>query len=167
MPLRATFWAFALGLHSWTFLCDSEKCFFSSLIYHHCCYSKLGFPCSLESDSRVIQQTHGVTRSVIKSPECQQTGWHNVSDIFYCTSKVVCSRNNFHVAQRILPSERSAFLSLNCVMPVSTSEGAGLQKVFSHSTGRENCFCQIYGIMCTHWHTVKLSCGSLFPGYWK
>lgn len=28
------------------------------------------------------------------------------------------------------------------------------------------CFCWVYDTVCTSWNTVKLSCNSLFPGYW-
>lgn len=107
-----------------------------------------------------------VTRLVIESPECQHMIWHKISHIFFCVSKVVYARNNFHMAQYILLWECSALFSLNCVMLVGITEGP--RKIFpivQEGKIALSC-CWVYDIVCTSWNTVRLSCKSLFPGCW-
>lgn len=113
--------------------------FFSLSTYHYYCYLKLRFLCSLESDSRGVQQILGITRSMIKSPECQHTGWHNISDIFSPYFQCSLLQEQFPCGSIYPAMPMLSIFSLNCVMLVSTPEGAGLKKEYSHNAGRENC----------------------------
>lgn len=83
------------------FILELFSVILSNIFSHFYCYLKLKFPCFLESDCRSAQQTVTVTTFVIELPECQKQ-FDRTFQVFF-PSKVVHSRNNFHVAQDTLP----------------------------------------------------------------